>query len=278
MVVTPGTLRRHIAWLRATFEIMRLQDWLDRARRKEHLPKRAVALSFDDGWRDNFEFALPILFEERVPATLFLATDFIGTTRQFWPNRLLRVLRNDYLRTCSADEVQWLRARLRTDPSMSTADLSALVAHAKQLPEQELIACLDRIEDKWGLGEGGRSLLSWAEVREMVDSGCIDIGSHGCSHLRLREGISQETLYSEVVESKMRIQRELGKVVPIFCYPNGDSSKDSERLVREHYRAAVTTRAGINTPRTDPYRLHRMAVHEDIASAENALLARLSGL
>jgi peptidoglycan/xylan/chitin deacetylase (PgdA/CDA1 family) len=88
MWVAPETLRMHGQVLREFFEPVHLDAWLQSAARGARLPRRAVALTFDDGWRDNFDFAFPVLKELDLPATIFLVSQRIGGGYDSWPNRL----------------------------------------------------------------------------------------------------------------------------------------------------------------------------------------------
>jgi hypothetical protein len=85
MYVSPATLDLHCALLKRYFDFVHLDDWLRAARAREELPRMACALTFDDGWRDNFEYALPVLEQQCVPATIFLVSSYTGTAREFWP-------------------------------------------------------------------------------------------------------------------------------------------------------------------------------------------------
>ena len=92
MMVTPDTFEMHLEELDKKFEMVRLCDWLENVRAKKALPRRACAITFDDGWRDNYEFAFPVLKKKNVPASLFLVSNMIGTRSDFWPGNLTRVL------------------------------------------------------------------------------------------------------------------------------------------------------------------------------------------
>jgi peptidoglycan/xylan/chitin deacetylase (PgdA/CDA1 family) len=120
-------------------------------------------------------------------------------------------------------------------------------------------------------------LLDWERLREMADSGLVEVGSHSCHHFRLREDLSPEVMEREVSESRLRLQERLERPVDLFCYPNGDYTPRSRQAVSEHYRAAVTTREGVNTPASDLPLLSRYAVHQGSAATPTRLLARLSG-
>lgn len=93
MYVSPDTLDLHLSELkRQRFELLHLDEWLRRAKAGSSLPRLACAVTFDDGWRDNYDFALPVLARHGVPATIFLVSSYIGTSYRFWPNRLMSLL------------------------------------------------------------------------------------------------------------------------------------------------------------------------------------------
>lgn len=278
MVVTPETLRDHVFWIREQFELVSLGDWLKAARSGDFLPKRAVAITFDDGWRDNFEYALPVLKEANAPATLFVVTDFIGTNRLFWPNRLMRVLRQAQLKSSESDDARWVREKLAPGGLGSENWLARAIGAAKAYEDDEILDRLKRLEAEFGLADHrDRELLTWSELREMHDSRLFEIGSHTKSHLRLSRAVSDERLRAEIIESKRRLEAELGTPVQLFCYPNGNVTAKAVSLVRAHYSGAVTTRPGVNTPSIDATLLRRVSIHQDIAEYKQGFLARING-
>ena len=94
MVVCPHNLKKHIQFIRALGAVpMHLDEWLNKKKVGDTLPVLTVAFTFDDGWRDNFLHAHPILCEQNVPATIFLVTSMIDTNNTFWPERVIRLLR-----------------------------------------------------------------------------------------------------------------------------------------------------------------------------------------
>ncbi len=81
MIVTPDSFRQQLRIIKQLFTVMPLSEWSRRQAEGKPLPQRACAITFDDGWRDNFEYALPILQQEQTPATVFAVAGMIGTTR-----------------------------------------------------------------------------------------------------------------------------------------------------------------------------------------------------
>ena len=95
--------RAHVAYLRKRFTIISLDELLDlwRTNRLKRDQSYCV-ITFDDGWKDNYQFAFPVLMKHRIPATIFLATDFIGTARWFWPDQMMLLLEKSRQHTTSA--------------------------------------------------------------------------------------------------------------------------------------------------------------------------------
>jgi peptidoglycan/xylan/chitin deacetylase (PgdA/CDA1 family) len=275
MIVTPSTFRQQLRRLRELFEVMPLGEWVMRRETGKTLPARACAITFDDGWLDNYEFAYPILQQEQLPATLFAVADMIGTRRQFWPNRLARVLTEGG----SSLHLPWLqRVGIELPVQRGPEQIAHIIDACKQMRDDELHALLGEAETELGLpAESQPALVDWDQLREMQGSGLIEIGSHTSNHFRLLDGLSESLLSGEIIASKHKLQAELGREITSFCYPNGDTSPAAEALVRQHYRTAVTTRRGINDRSTSSLALLRIGVHEDVSSTPRRFEARLSG-
>ncbi len=286
MFVSPSTFRKNLELLPRYFQFMELSEWLARKSAGLPLPKKSCAITFDDGWSDNYEYAFPILQEMGVPATIFLVSNMIGSSEMFWPERLSRTI---YKIATSKPEywlnpdINWLKHGY-TDYKFNNIpptqeELAQLIANAKRLPDQEIHTRLNAIQIDLGSNEIQLkpSLMSWEQVIEMMKSGLIDVGSHTCHHLRLNTQLPQETLKKEIITSKKQIEKQTGTPVKTFCFPNGDFTQEALSIVRSQYLGAVTTKNGWNSNSSDNHLLQRIGIHEDIANDETAFLARISG-
>lgn len=284
MYVSPETLDLHLTELQRHFELVHLDEWLRLAKGGAFLPKLACAITFDDGWRDNYEFALPVLAKHAVPATVFLVSGFIGTAYRFWPNQLMKLLQKSVAEPGAVDFPPRLRsvvepvlaaARGRNEVEAAIADRA--VQEAKAFDEAEIRSLIDAAEKSCGgLGETG-DLMDREEVLQMAATGLVRYGSHTATHFRLGGRISSEELEREIVASRKQLQELSGQAIELFCYPNGETSSAAIDLVRRHYLGAVTTSRGWCDASGDPHLIRRIGMHEDVSHTRDALLSRISG-
>jgi peptidoglycan/xylan/chitin deacetylase (PgdA/CDA1 family) len=284
MYVSPDTLAMQLRALKQHFTLIDLGDWLSLRASGAVLPDRACCITFDDGWRDNYDYGLPVLVAAGVPATIFLVTDFIGSSYRFWPNRLAQLLgrltTSDMLALPAELSGLLLRAGFVPTGSPDIAQIDRVINAGKNLSDAAMISLLDAAESLVPVvaEAGRRDLLDEAEILAMRDSGLVRFGSHSRRHTRLLPELTPLQLDDELRASRSRLEQVIGQPADIFCYPNGDCSPAALALVRTVYRAAVTTVPGWNQPQSDLHLLRRLSVHEDIAADKASFLARVAGL
>lgn len=289
MYVTPQTFKLHMEELKGRFELLHLNDWVNAVQNKLALPKYACAVTFDDGWLDNYEYAYPIIKELGIPVTIFVVSSYLGTKYSFWPNKLSRLLGslnkkqlNDLIHS---KEGMWIKNIDIVNDDFISSGLSVdkinqVIEHCKIYTENELNENIDKIESSFQsyFDTDIVDLMDKNHLEEMVQSGLVRIGSHTCHHKRLLDNLNKNEIDTEVRESKEILHEMLGLPVELFCYPNGDYTEYSLSVVKRNYAAACSTMKGWNTSRSDLMLLKRIGVHEDISSNKHKFLARLSGL
>ncbi len=246
---------RHIA---RHYVVLTVEELVSRMERGQ-VPRNAIALTFDDGYRDNLTRAAPILARHGLPATIFLATGYIGTPELLWFDRLALAFKTTTREElCLTDD--------RTVPLDSAAArlraLSVTLDQLKRLPELERQRSLERLLAllrPGGLDRPKRFMLTWDEVDALRGLG-FSIGAHSVTHAILSR-LTSEHAWREIHGSKRAIEEALGVPVRAFAYPNGGAGDYNEtvtRLVREAgFGCAVTTRHGLNSSATPCLELRR---------------------
>jgi len=237
--------------------------------KRDELPDNPIVITIDDGYWDNYTYAYPILKKYSVPATIFLATDFISQKSWLWSNRLEYILKHSKYEkfnfTLDEQETQfnvssfhdWHKTQLKIFnycTTISNKEKDELLEHlARQLhvevPDQAV---------------GDFQPLTWEQIREM-NANEIDFGSHTCSHPILSNVFAEELIH-EIVDSKKEIETKLQVRVDSFCYPNGQLKDINENAIKvleqSGYSFAVTTVSGHNKIcTTNRFLLNRMSVH-----------------
>jgi peptidoglycan/xylan/chitin deacetylase (PgdA/CDA1 family) len=291
MYVDPETFDRQVRFLKERFHVASLAGVprLMSLHPGRNTNRPHCMLTFDDGWKDFHEFAFPILKSHGVEATVFLPTDFIGTAKRFWTDRLAVLLtgiesrRND--RGIAAGRPDPLIDGIEGLKGPAEARMEKAIELLKPLPSEEIDHVLEALAEKWGIdseGTGG-SFLSWEEIREMRRSGIVSFGSHTRSH-RILTTVSEDVAREELIRSRERLLAE-GAVSPSFipfAYPNGNHDDRIADLVAEAgYDLAVTTESGWNdfgNPARERFKLKRIGIHQDMASTDSMLACRIYGI
>jgi len=228
---------------------------------KRLLPERAVAVTFDDGYADNLEFAAPILLEHDIPATLFVATDLIDSGGPLWWDELASLLLEPELlpptlTLSSGNGNRWPIPPIAADerrPAVGTLPWEAhpgtrlrafyevwLVLRGFDASTRE--AALDEIAD-WSDAPrpSGSSPLTWDQLREFAALPGFELGAHTLTHPVL-PSCSHEDARAEIAGSANRLRAEAGVEVQHFAYPFGAWRPSIARLVADlGFSAAYTT-------------------------------------
>jgi peptidoglycan/xylan/chitin deacetylase (PgdA/CDA1 family) len=220
-----------------------------------------VALTFDDGLRNNLTVVYPILREFNVPATFFVCPELVERKQWLW-NHEMRCR----LQTLTPAALDELRSRLLA-PAGSA---EKLVEWMKTLPLSQRRRAEEAIRQATAVFRptpaqyAAFDVMSWPDLLSL-DPGLITIGSHTMTHPILTT-LSAQEIETELTESRRLLEQRLQRSVQFFCYPNGSYDERVCESAKRTYRAAVTTETGAVAKDPDLHRLPR------IPSAENAAL------
>jgi len=263
--ITPEFLDAVLARLNALgFTIVSLDEALKTGRRAE---RPFAVLTFDDGYKDTRDFALPILERHQAPFTMFVATGFAERTARLWWVELEEAIRR---LPQIAVEIDGVKIAL---PSATTAEKYAAFAQLywrlREGPEEVLLDVIGRLAATAGIDSAalaGDLCLDWAGIEEMARHKLCTIGVHTLTHPRLAK-LSEANMRHEIVESRRLIEAHIGRLAEHLSFPVGDRASAGEREVRAAaelgFASAVTTRPGMIFPEHESHRtaLPRLSIN-----------------
>jgi peptidoglycan/xylan/chitin deacetylase (PgdA/CDA1 family) len=230
------------------------------------LPRRAVLITFDDGYDDNYRIAYPLLREAGLSAMFFVSTEHIDSGRPYAYDWLVHMLCTTAADRIVAPElaIDW---PLPADLAGRRALAGCMLDRIKILPAAAQDALIERLQREWAMpAEAGHPdcrPMTWAQLREMRAGG-MEIGSHGVGH-RMLAKLPAAEMRAELEASKRSIEREVGAEAVAMSYPVGGSDAYDAAVVaavRESgYRLGCTYLAGAEPLRpASRYELRRIPV------------------
>ncbi len=265
---TPELFDQEVRFCARHFDVVSFADLRSSLDGSTRLPRRPLIITFDDGYRDNYQHAFPILKSHKVPAMFFLAVGFIGRTELFWWDAVARAIKNHkgpQLRCDVGGEALELDTQSR---EARLESIKQVLRRLKAVPNQVRVDAVQKLSHPGSFAEpsnAGGEIMTWSEVREMYAAG-MEIGSHTMTHPILTRVETPDRLRHEVAGSKAALEASLGAEVNVFSYPVGGPSAIGESVVREVQKAgylfAVSYVPGVNPPsaQMDRYCLRRLHV------------------
>ena len=261
--VKPKHFEREIAYLSKATTIVPL-DWLvNQLYQGKNIPSKAVCITFDDGYKDNYTFAYPILQKYNAPATIFLTTGYIESSETFWNYKLCFAVWNTSRTQLEIEGFGYYDLRSCRDRLKA---MNRIISGLMKLPEREKnrsiekllqVLCVD-IPDRFGK----ELTLSWDEVLEMSKNG-ISFGAHTVTHPILTR-LPIEDAREEITRSKKEIEERLGVPCNLFAYPNGEFNTEIIELLKENvFKGAVTAIPRMIRRGDKPFRLGRISAGPD---------------
>jgi peptidoglycan/xylan/chitin deacetylase (PgdA/CDA1 family) len=247
--VTPEFLRAMLAHLAARGIDLVTMDEVHQRLIARNFSRRFACFTFDDGYRDNREFALPVMREFDAPFTVYVASDFAqGSGRLWWIALEMAIAKAERIETT----IGGAACRLDTStPSAKQAAFDRLHGWLRTLGEHDMQREVGSLCARHGIDQTAicRELcMSWDELKAFADDPLVMIGAHTITHCNLAHQ-SEATAKEELSVSRARIEAALQRPVGHLAYPYGDKNAAGARefaLARASgYKTAVTTRPGM---------------------------------
>ncbi len=258
-------------WLSRQGRVVTMRQGLERLEARE--PGAWVAITFDDGYRDNVTRALPLLERAGMRATFYLTAGAIEERATLWWDELAWALERT-----SRSSFEWRGRKLGCAGREEKRRTLQRLLPAFRAPRQERLAALRELRHRLGVSAlEGCDLMDWEEARTLARAG-MELGAHSLSHPALSL-LGRDEQRHEAEGSRRLIEERAQVTVDSFAYPGGDFSELTLQVVRDAgFRSAVTTMSGSNAAGFDPFRLRRRSLSEgaclDPAGRFSAVLAR----
>ena len=286
--VSPRCFYEHMAVLRANADLMRL-DELTEALESDRLPRRPVIVTFDDGYPDNLVNAKPVLEQFAIPATIFVATGYVGSQREFWWDELELLLLNSpclpryieltvknklYRYDLGNDATLSLLTRFKWRHWRAWHEMVPTARHQMFLEVRQLLRLTGPQDREQALQtlraaagqpfvRATRRCVSLEQLRELASGNLVEIGGHTVTHSSLG-ALSPQEQRMEITNGKAWLEQQLNRKVTSFAYPFGgpdDYNEDTIRILKEcGIQRSCITASGSVTPALDRYEYPRRSV------------------
>lgn len=276
--VYTGDFEQQLRYLQRHYETLPLDDAL-RAHWSGGLERPTACITFDDGYLNNRTAALPVLERLGIPATIYLATGMIGTTRRLWTVEL------DFaFKSASATEVDLspvgLGRQAIADRLSRYRVFEKVLGLVKEISPAERTPLLESLYEQLAAPDDPIAhepfrMMQWNDAEQMAGGGLVTFGAHTVNH-EIVSRLTSEDVQKEITESMAEVERRVSAVTKTFAYPNGGRTDFDSRAVAAVKTAggigAVTTVEGLCDAAEDHYAIKRIGVGSDTGFDQFRLL------
>ncbi len=261
----------HLAYLAKHNTILTLDEVIEAKRKGKKLPRNPTIITIDDGYKDVYDIAFPLLKKYRMPATLYAITDFLDGKIWLWTDLMRYLLLNSEAIFFSYEHPNGEKVESELNDDLQKLEVAGRI--------NSILKNLTNNEKNFRIKEIAESLeveipqkpteefapINWEQAREM-DASFVRIESHTVTHPILPK-VDEIQLIFELTQARTRLEKILERKVEHFCYPNGSLDRNVQRAVENAgYKSAVTTEYGFNNGRTNMFLLKRIDASASIAN------------
>lgn len=262
------TFETHLKYLKCNYKIIALSEAVKYLGDGNKLPNRTAVLTIDDGYRDFYDVAFPVLRDFDVPATLYVVTGFLDKKCWIWTDKARYLLSETKNERLSFTVGQKTFDAIVGDANSRLSLAGKINSELKKLPDNDKDIVLSGLAKSLSVQLDDVpptefAPINWDQAREMAASG-IEIGSHTVNHPILTN-VDSNTLTEELRASQGVVQDQLQTDNLHFCYPNGNvSERERDAAERVGYASAVTTEIRICERSDDRFLLPRIDAEPQI--------------
>ena len=261
--------REQCSHLRRSYNPVSLTQAVSCMKTGTPFPPHSVVVTVDDGYRDFFTVAYPVLREFRIPAILYLVSDFVDRRDWLWWDKIEYAVRRTTLPLIELQLSSGELCRPLGSAQQRDCALAEILEACKRIPDAERLRVISDVPRLFGIPLPAQAPphyepLDWDQIRHMAANG-IEFGAHTVTHPILPRVDDEESLRREIRGCRQRLEQELQAPVVHFSYPNGDWDPRVARHVEQAaFASAVTVEMGLNHRGGDPLYLKRIELDSDV--------------
>ena len=261
------------------YKFITLTEWVNIIKKQKKISNRYVIITFDDGLKNSIENAYPILQKYGGKGCYYIISDFIGNFPFLWWDFI-----DIFLRNYNNSEFNFIYIKQQIKYPLNSENdirntLSDIILKIKALNNIERLSHLEqfyKLKEIHNFQEASRDYLiaDWKDIKSL-NNNLLEIGSHTKTHPDLRALNTEEELYQELSESKVKIEKETGNSIKHLCYPQGFYNNFITKQAKKYgYVTGVSGIRGFNTPNSDLFQLKRLMGYNNFTLFK----ANISGL
>ena len=272
-------VEKAILTLKKRYDIISMDDAVSQLD-KFGVKKESVVLTFDDGFKDNFKYLLPVLQKYQVPATYYINSSVISTDRNLWFQSVI-----NYFFAVEDDSVKIDLTNKEYDLSTSTKRYSSAFDFMQYLQAnykpEEFHSVIESIAGDKALPNESDLHLSWEELKVLVNDPLITLGAHSYNHYPLAYCNEEQSKF-EIEKSVKDLEENLDIEVKHFSYPRGHVEDFNDwhiQVLKDlGILSAVTTIRGVNRKGQDLYQIKRVGFPQNISDDVEEFLWHVGGI
>lgn len=270
-VISVKNFEKQIKYLSKSYNVISIRDLITYMKKKTPFQSNSVVITFDDGLKNNFDNAFPILQKYNAKATIFLMTDYIDTLKIHWSNKFYYFINKAGLGKFVKEFKEEFSTYSNSIEKIGRKNITEYVVFILKYKVDDNIRkkFIQDLYHKFGIKINKDEIkdlyLSWKEIRKMADAG-ISFGSHTSTHPVLSI-LDYRKAEKEIAGSKKDIEARLNKKINLFAYPYGNESSfssDTKKILNSYnILCAVSTVEGLNNLNSDLYELKRISIIDE---------------
>jgi len=264
--VSKHIFEQQLTDIKKNFNPIPLQELIDCIITGKKLPKHGIVITIDDGYRDFYEIAFPLLKKYDIPATVYITSNFVDGSIWLWPDKISYILENTEAKQLDLAEIGYHKVAIKSSLDDRDSCWQNIIDHCLTLDEYSRKAFINNlaIEAMVKIPElpiKKYCALTWDHVREIQNAG-IEIGAHTANHPVLSR-LNDKQLELEISGCKQKIEESINANIFSFCYPNGqpfDYNNDIKAIIKNSGFNNATTAFYDSNSYSDLYELRRYPV------------------